>query len=288
MTETFKAACVQICAGEDATANLTRAVEMIKKARSMGADMIALPEFFSCLHVDEDRFETNTRPEENLTGLAVMCEAARETGAWILAGSFAVENGGGAVSADGRARNRSFMIAPDGSINARYDKIHMFDVDLGKGESFKESDTFQPGTEAVLAQTPWGALGMSVCYDLRFAYLYRSLAQAGARYLAVPAAFMRTSGKAHWHVLLRARAIETGCYIIAPCQSGSHGRAKTYGHSLIIDPWGTILAEGHGDNEDIIIAEIDPAKVDQARAKIPSLEHDRPYGGTYGGPHDEA
>ncbi|MBT4891306.1 MAG: carbon-nitrogen hydrolase family protein [Rhodospirillales bacterium] len=283
MTKTFKAACVQNCAGPDMTTNLTRSVEMIKKARDMGADMIALPEYFSYLDVDDLGLQTGSQPEETHPGLAVMCEAARETGAWLLAGSFAVDGG-----SDGRSRNRSYMIEPDGTINARYDKIHMFDVELGKGESFKESDNFEPGTDAVLAQTPWGALGMTVCYDLRFAYLYRSLAQSGARFLSVPAAFMRTTGMAHWHVLLRARAIETGCFVIAPCQNGSHGRANTYGHSLIVDPWGNVLADGSGEDEDIIIAEIDPSLVDEARGKVPALEHDRPYGGTYGGPHDEA
>jgi predicted amidohydrolase len=169
------------------------------------------------------------------------------------------------------------MISPQGEITARYDKIHMFDVQLGNGESYKESDVFEPGTEAVIAQTPWGPLGMTVCYDLRFPYLYRTLAHAGAQILSVPAAFMRTTGQAHWHVLLRARAIETGCYVIAPCQNGSHGRAKTYGHSLIIDPWGEVLADGHGDEEDIIMAEIDLAKVHEARGKIPALNHDREY-----------
>ena len=269
MGETFKAACVQNCAGPDMMLNLNHSVEMIKKARDMGADLITLPEFFCCLDVNDAGLQTGSCPEVDHPGIPLLCDTARETGAWVLA--------------DSRSRNRSMMIAPDGSINARYDKIHMFDVELGNGESYKESDKFEPGTEAVLAETPWGPLGMTVCYDLRFAYLYRALAQAGAMYLSVPAAFMRTTGQAHWHTLLRARAIETGCYVIAPCQYGTHGRAITYGHSLIVDPWGTVLADGSGEDEDIIIAEIDSSKVDAARRKIPALEHDRPFEGDFEG-----
>ncbi len=271
MSETFKAACVQNCAGEDMTQTLERAAQLTRKARDMGADLIAVPEFFACLNVGDNGLQTGAVPQERHPALPMFCDLARETGAWILIGSIGVDDGGE------RLRNRSLMIDPAGEIRAHYDKIHMFDVELGNGESYKESDVFEPGTEAVLAPTPWGPLGMSVCYDLRFPYLYRTLAQAGARFLAVPAAFMRTTGQAHWHVLLRARAIETGCYVIAPCQSGSHGRARTYGHSLIVDPWGNVLADGDGENEDVVIAEIDPAKVDEARSKVPALQHDRAY-----------
>ncbi len=272
MSNIFTAACVQNCAGSDMAANISHATEMVKKARDLGADLIALPEYFTCLDVNEGGLQTGSCLEDAHPGIAQMCDVARETGAWLLAGTFAVDGG-----SDGRSRNRSMMIDPSGKITARYDKIHMFDVQLGKGEVYKESDAFEPGSQSVVTDTPWGGLGMTVCYDLRFPYLYRSLAQAGAKFLTVPAAFMRTTGQAHWHVLLRARAIETGCYVIAPCQNGSHGKANTYGHSLIIDPWGEILAEGHGEDEDIIIAEIDPAKVDEARGKIPALTHDRDY-----------
>ncbi len=271
MSEIFKAACVQNCAGSDMSATLDRAAELTRRARDEGADLIAVPEFFACLNVDDAGLQTGAVPEDKHPALPMFRDLAQETGAWLLLGSLGIDDGGE------RLRNRSFMIDPSGAIQARYDKIHMFDVQLGNGETYKESDVFEPGDKAVLAPTPWGLLGMSVCYDLRFAYLYRDLAQAGASFLSVPAAFMRTSGKAHWHALLRARAIETGCYVIAPCQSGQHGRAITYGHSLIVDPWGAVLAEGHDEEEDVVLAEIDPSKVLEARSKIPALEHDRPY-----------
>lgn len=271
MSDVFKAACVQNCAGTDMSATLERAVALTHRARDEGADFIALPEFFACLDVGDNGLQTGELPEDRHPALPLFSDLAQETGAWILLGSLGIDDGGA------RLRNRSFMIDPAGIIQARYDKIHMFDVELGNGETYKESDVFEPGDKAIVAPTPWGLMGLSICYDLRFAYLYRALAQAGASFLTVPAAFMRTTGQAHWHALLRARAIETGCYVIAPCQNGKHGRAQTYGHSLIIDPWGEILADGDGDEEDVVIAEIDPAKVEEARAKIPALRHDRPY-----------
>lgn len=269
MADTFKAACVQNCASGDMDATLQRSRDLVMRARDNGADLIAVPEFFACLNVGDDGLDTGAQPEDGHPALACYQDLARETGAWILVGSIAVDEG------RERSRNRSIMLDPEGNIQARYDKIHMFDVELGGGESYKESDRFEPGTHAVLAPTPWGPLGMTVCYDLRFAYLYRALAKAGALFLSCPAAFMKTTGEAHWHTLIRARAIETGCYMIAPCQNGQHGRAKTYGHSLIVDPWGRIVGEGHADAEDVIVAEIDPAKVAEARAKIPALSHDR-------------
>ena len=271
MTDIFKAACVQNCASDDMSATLERSVELTRRAHEEGADLIAVPEFFSCLNVGDDGLQTGAVPENQHPALPMFSDLAKETGAWILLGSLGIDDGGA------RLRNRSFMIDPAGAIQARYDKIHMFDVELGNGESYRESDVFEPGDKAVVAPTPWGLFGMSVCYDLRFAYLYRALAQSGASFLGVPAAFMRTTGQAHWHTLLRARAIETGCYVIAPCQNGQHGRAVTYGHSLIVDPWGEVLADGDGNEEDVVIADIDPSKVEEARAKIPTLRHDRPY-----------
>ncbi|MBT3559165.1 MAG: carbon-nitrogen hydrolase family protein [Rhodospirillales bacterium] len=271
MTDAFKAACVQNCAGPDMTATIARSVDLVHKARDKGADLIALPEFFSCLHVGEGGLETGAVAEADHPALPIYQKVAQDTGAWIMLGSLGINDGGA------RLRNRTFVMSPDGEIAARYDKIHMFDVELGNGESYRESDRFEPGTEAVVTSTPFGQVGLSICYDLRFAYLYRSLAHAGAQILAIPAAFMRTTGQAHWHTLCRARAIETGCYVIAPCQSGEHGRAVTYGHSLIIDPWGEVLADGSGENEDVIIAEIDLNNVDVARAKVPALNHDRDY-----------
>ncbi len=271
MSNIFKAACVQNCAGADMATTIERSVELVHKARNQGAELIALPEFFSCLHVGESGLETGATTEADHPALPIYCKTAQDTGAWIMLGSLGIDDGGA------RLRNRTFVISPDGEINARYDKIHMFDVELGNGESYRESDRFEPGEEAVLASTPWGMVGLSICYDLRFAYLYRTLAQAGAKILAIPAAFMRTTGEAHWHTLCRARAIETGCYVIAPCQSGSHGKAVTYGHSLIIDPWGKVLADGSGENEDVIVAEIDLSNVDAVRGKVPALRHDRNY-----------
>ena len=198
---------------------------------------------------------------------------AARSGAWLLIGSLAVR-----LDAD-TVVNRSILLAPDGAIAARYDKIHMFDVDLPGGESYRESKMFQPGDRAALVETPWGGVGMTICYDLRFAALYRALAQAGAGILTVPSAFTRVTGEAHWHVLLRARAIETGTFVVAPAQCGSHpGGRETYGHTLIVDPWGTVVAEG-GDAPGIVHAEIDLGAVAKARARIPALGHDRNFAG---------
>jgi predicted amidohydrolase len=178
-----------------------------------------------------------------------------------------------------RLANRSFLIDPAGQIKARYDKIHMFDVDLAGGESYRESATYRPGDRAVLANLPWGTLGMTICYDMRFPQLYRTLAQAGAMFITVPSAFTRPTGQAHWHVLLRARAIETGCFIIAPAQCGEHAEGrKTYGHSLIVSPWGEVLADG-GEQVGISLVEIDATKVREARGMVPALDHDRAFAG---------
>jgi predicted amidohydrolase len=200
-----------------------------------------------------------------------MRQSAKSARVWLLLGSI------GVTVADGKIANRSYVIDADGGIAARYDKIHLFDVDLGPGEVHKESATISPGSEAVVAATPWGNLGLSVCYDLRFPDLYQALARAGASMLAVPAGFTRLTGKAHWHVLLRARAIETGSYVIAPCQNGTLvGGATCYGHSLIVDPWGEVLADG-GEEEGIVVADIEPAKSAEARRRIPALANDRDF-----------
>lgn len=273
MNESFKVACIQNCARPDVGKNLDEADELVRAAHRAGADLVCLPEFFSCLELTRQGFQVGTMPEAEHPVLAHYRGLARELGTWTLLGSLAVE------AAGGKAYNRSFMIDASGNVVARYDKIHLFDVDLADGESYRESETFLPGDEAMLAPTPWGLVGLSVCYDLRFAYLYRALAQAGARYLTVPAAFAKTTGQAHWHILIRARAIETGCYVFAPCQYGEHGLGrKTYGHSLIVDPWGRVLADG-GEGPGYVLAEIDPAKVDEARRMIPSPKHDRPFSG---------
>ncbi len=268
MAESFKVALVQNRAGLEMDANIAECSALVREAHARGADLICLPEMFSCLHASDRMLSVGAYPEASHPALLHFRELASELGAWIQPGSIAVE------MPSKKLRNRAVMLDPSGSIVARYDKVHMFDVDLADDERYRESEVFESGEEAVLAPTPWGLMGMTVCYDLRFAYLYRSLAQAGARYLSVPAAFMRTTGKAHWHVLLRSRAIETGCYVFAACQWGTHGDAVTYGHSLVVAPWGEVIADG-GESGGIVIAEVDPTKVDEARAMIPALRHDR-------------
>src|SRR5690606_16427485 len=196
---------------------------------------------------------------------------AKELGVYLLAGSFVLRGG------DGRAVNRSMLFAPDGNVAARYDKIHMFDVSLGT-EEWKETAVFTPGDRAVMAVTPWGGLGLTICYDLRFAALSRALAQAGASLIAAPAAFTRPTGEAHWSVLIRARAIETGCFVLAPAQGGKHEDGRgTWGHSMIAGPWGEVVAELRGDAPDVVLADLDLSAVQTARDKIPQLKHDREF-----------
>jgi predicted amidohydrolase len=211
------------------------------------------------------------KPQDEDTALAAFRVLSEELGLWLLIGSLPIK------IAERRCANRSFLIDPKGQVRATYDKIHMFDVDLPNGEVYRESRNYRPGEQAVVADLPWGKLGLSVCYDLRFPQLYRTLAKNGASFLTVPAAFTHTTGQAHWHVLQRARAIETGCFVIAPAQCGLHENGRrTFGHSLIVDPWGAIIGEG-GDDPGVIVADIDPAKVTEARARVPALTHDRPF-----------
>lgn len=266
--EKFKAACVQMRAGRDLAENVRLSTEMIREARDAGADLIMTPENTSIMELDRKKISAVTFPDEgeNPT-LRVFQELNAELGSWLLVGSLPVK------VADGRFANRSFLIAPDGSIAARYDKIHMFDVVLSEDEQYRESKSYAAGDKGVVASLPWGKLGLTICYDIRFPYLHRALADAGAMFLTVPAAFTKPTGQAHWHVLLRARAIETGCFVFAPAQGGMHenGRA-TYGHSMMIDPWGRILAEA-GEDPCILMATIDPEEVTKARSKVPSLQH---------------
>lgn len=270
MPNPFKIACIQPNCGADVDANLAQTGGFIRQARDAGAVLIALPETANIMAPDRTTLKANCQPEEGNRALTAYQDLARETGAWILIGSLLVE-----VPGSEKMANRSFLLDSDGTVRARYDKIHMFDVNLGGAENHRESDHYNAGDKAVLAETPWGQLGMTICYDLRFAYLYRALAQAGAEMLATPAAFTRVSGQAHWHVLQRARAIETGCYVFAPGQTGDHpGNRQTFGHSLIVDPWGQVLADG-GEETGFIVAEIDLSKVAEARQKIPALTHDR-------------
>ena len=264
-------ACVQVSAGTDIAENLAAAGDLVRRARDAGASFIATPENVSMIVQGRDKVLARVRPESDHPGIPFFADLARETGAWLLAGSL------GVLLEDGRVANRSLLFDEHGAIAARYDKIHMFDVDLKGGESYRESATFRPGGRAVLASTPWGGLGMSVCYDVRFAALYRALAQAGAAILTVPAAFTVPTGRAHWHVLLRARAIETGCFDLAPAQTGTHDAGRrTYGHSLIVSPWGEVLADA-GEEVGFVTAELDLDQVAEARAMVPALTHDRAF-----------
>lgn len=269
--ETFKAACVQLNSRDDMSANLRAAAEGIRAAAGDGAQLIMLPEYAALLDGSGRVMRDNSYSEAEHPALQAFQSMARETGAWLLVGSLTVKLDGD------RMANRSYLLAPDGSLKASYDKIHMFDVTLPSGKVIRESSAYQPGAQAVTARLPWGTLGMTVCYDLRFPQLYRALASAGAQFLAVPASFQRETGIAHWHTLLRARAIENLSFVFAPAMCGDHpGNRMTYGHSLIIDPWGRIVAE-LGDAPGVIVAEIDPAEVARVRGMLPALEHDRAF-----------
>jgi len=266
---TFTAACVQLNSQRDLEANLLIIRDLVRAAAARGADFITLPECAGAMEPNPERARAHTPTEDMHPGLPMIEGLARDTGAWILVGSFGVK------LPTSRIANRSYLFDPAGRVVATYDKIHMFDVDIGDGQTYRESATYEAGSCGVVADLPWGRLGLSICYDVRFAYLYRALAQAGAAFITVPAAFTKVSGEAHWHVLQRARAIETGCYVIAAAQCGTHAEGRrTFGHSLIVDPWGKVLADG-GEEVGVITAEIDPAEVAEARQRIPALTHDR-------------
>jgi predicted amidohydrolase len=268
---TFRAGLVQMRSGRVPQANLDEAVKLIGKARDNGADYVLTPEMTNIMELSREALFAAIVEEEKDACLAAFRDLARKLSLHIHVGSLAIK-----VSPD-KAANRSFMIDPRGEIVARYDKIHMFDVDLGGGESYRESRSYRAGELAVLTDLPWGRFGLTVCYDLRFPSLYRALAEAGATILTIPSAFTRVTGEAHWHVLIRARAIETGSFVLAAAQGGKHENGReTFGHSLVVDPWGRILAEG-GTEPDVIMAEIDPAEVATARAKVPSLQHGRRF-----------
>jgi deaminated glutathione amidase len=269
--EKFRAACVQLNSGDTAADNIRDASNLIRAAAAGGARFIATPENTGLMASDGGAKLAQSFDEAHDPALPAFTALAKELGVWLLIGSLAIK-----VS-DSKTANRSFLIDPKGAITARYSKIHLFDVDLPSGETYRESRTVEGGSEAVLAETPWGHIGLTVCYDLRFPQLYRQLAKQGAFALTVPSAFTETTGKAHWHVLLRARAIENGAFVIAPAQGGRHANGRrTYGHSLIVSPWGEILAEG-GTEPGVFAAEIDPALSVAARAEVPSLRHDRKF-----------
>ena len=265
------AACIQTNAAPDIAVNLERVEPMIRHARERGAELIALPENVSLMIKGRDRLFASAAPEETHPAVAFFAAMAQSTGAWILAGSIAIGTG------RDRLANRSFLFNPAGEIAARYDKIHMFDAVLSENEAYHESKYYSGGASAVVADTPWCKIGMTICYDVRFPHLHRTLAKAGASLIAIPAAFAATTGRLHWHVLTRARAIETGSFVIAPAQCGTHdGGRQTYGHSLIIAPDGSIIAEA-GTDPAVIMAELDLDQVTEARRMLPCLQHDRAF-----------
>jgi len=271
VTNLFKAACIQNTAGRDIEANITWVCDAIDEAASGGADFIALPETVGLIEPVNAQIPALTFSEAEDAGLAAFREKAKHYQVVMLIGSQLIR------LEDNRIVNRSFLLNRNGEIQARYDKLHMFDIQLANGEAYLESEMIAAGDKAVITDTPWGKLGMSVCYDLRFAALYRALAQNGAQMLTIPAAFTQTTGKAHWHTLVIARAIETGSFVIAPNQCGHHADKRySFGHSLIVDPWGEVLADG-GAEPGIVYANIDIGKVEKARSRIPALTNDRAF-----------
>ena len=275
----MRAALVQLTVTDDPAANLPVTVGFVRQAAVAGAGFILTPELTNGLSSSRAHQRSVFRHEEDDQTLAALRAEAQAAGVWLLIGSLGILT----HDADGRFANRSFLISPDGMIAARYDKIHMFDVNVSETEVYRESEGYRPGNRAVLAQVPFGKLGMTVCYDLRFPALYRRLAQAGAQIITVPAAFNHITGAAHWETLLRARAIETGCFVLAPAQTGFHPEAagkgrRTHGHSLVVAPWGEVLAYA-GTQPGVTLVDLDLARVDQARHRIPSLTHDRGFDG---------
>lgn len=267
----FKAACLQLHSGNDLAANLATVTAMTREAAAGGAEFVLSPEYALMMDGSGRTMRDNALPADGGEPLAELCALSRELQIWTLIGSLTLKTD------DERMVNRSYLVAATGEIVATYDKIHMFDVTLPDGKVIRESSAYRPGDCAVLAPTPWGTLGMTVCYDLRFPQLYRALAQAGAGMVTIPASFQRQTGRAHWHALVRARAIENACYVLAPAMCGDHpGNRSTYGHTLIVDPWGDIVAEG-GEAPEIVYADIDPARVAKVRGMIPSLQHDRDW-----------
>lgn len=271
MSSPFRVACLQMQSGNDLDANLDTLIRMTREAAAGGAQFILSPEYALMMDGSGRTMRERALPPDGAPALPQLQALSRELGIWTLVGSLTLR------ADEKRMVNRSYLIAATGDVVASYDKIHMFDVTLPDGKMIRESSAYRPGDCAVVAKTPWGTLGMTVCYDLRFPHLYRALAQAGAQYLTIPSSFQRQTGKVHWHTLIKARAIENACYVFAPAMCGEHpGNRSTYGHSLIVDPWGDVLADG-GESPGIVYADVDPARVDKIRGMIPSLQHDRPW-----------
>lgn len=276
----MKVACIQMTSAQDPAVNLSVIEARLRKAAALGATLIALPETCVFMERGKKAMQARLTAQKDNPDLKQIAALTAELGVHVLIGSMVLASDGG-----DKAVNRSLLLAPNGAVAAHYDKVHMFDVTLANGETHAESASYQPGERLALVDLgpdlepdiKGAKLGLSICYDVRFPTLYRRLAEAGADIIAVPSAFTRPTGEAHWHILLRARAIETGCFIIAPAQTGTHENGReTYGHSLIIDPWGKVLAEA-GDGDDMIIADIDMSLVAKARAQIPALQHGRAF-----------
>jgi len=271
MTDTFRVALLQMQTGNDLAANLESVKSMAREAAASGAHFVLTPEYALMMDGSGRVMRERALAADGSPALAELQSLARELSVWLLAGSLTLKTEGDRIA------NRSYLIAPDGRVAASYDKIHMFDVTLPDGKVIRESSAYCPGGRAVVTDTPWGKLGLTVCYDLRFPQLFRALARAGARYLAIPSSFQRATGKVHWHTLIKARAIENACFVFAPAMCGEHpGKRTTFGHSLVVGPWGEVLADG-GDAPGIVYADIDPARVDKVRGMLPCLEHDREF-----------
>ncbi len=269
---TLRVGLVQLRSSTDPAANLAAAEKAVREAAAQGAKLIVTPEATNILQRNDEALVASVVPGKDDPAVPRLGALAKELSVWLLVGSLMVK------AEDGRVANRSHVFAPDGKLSATYDKIHLFDVQLGSGEAYRESKRVRPGERAVVVETPWGGLGLTVCYDLRFAHLFRALAKAGAKMIAVPAAFTKPTGEAHWEVLLRARAIETGSFILAAGQGGKHADGRTtWGHSTVIGPWGEIVAKLDHDEPGVLIADLDLTQVDVARGKIPALMHDREF-----------
>jgi len=268
----FRVGLVQLCSGRDVGRNVADASALIREAAAGGAQYVQTPEMTTLIELERERILAAAEPEEGNSALAHFLTLARELKLWLHIGSMPI-----LLPGREKLANRSFLLTPEGKIGARYDKIHMFDVDLGEGETYTESANYEPGREAVVADLPWGRLGFSICYDLRFPPLYRALAHAGALFIAIPAAFTRPTGIAHWHTLVRARAIESQAFVFAATQGGTHENGReTFGHSLVVSPWGEILAEA-SDEPEVVFADIDLQTLADVRRRVPSLTHDRPF-----------
>lgn len=268
----FRAACIQLCSGTEVAENVAVVERLAREAAGEGARYIQTPEMTNILQRRRQPLEEAIRPEDGDPAVAAFARLAAELGVYLHIGSLALAAGAGRIA------NRALLFAPDGGIAARYDKIHLFDVDLAGGESWRESSLYQAGDRAVVADLPWCRIGIGICYDIRFPHLFRAQAHAGASLVTAPAAFTRQTGEAHWHILQRARAIENGAFVVSAAQAGRHqdGR-ETFGHSIIVGPWGEVLAEAGGDGPQVIVAEIDPARSAEARQRIPALKNERPF-----------